>query len=109
MEKKNWQDWDIQRTFSALVISFQLYNKAMVMVTAPAGCSWPQVFAVMPQLNTLVVMVIAAPFTAKAAFLQPVQDKEMESKESFCCSYQIAAPGNDYFALCLYLLYTLLT
>lgn len=31
-----------------------------------------------PQLSTAVVMVIAAPFTSKAAFLQPVQDKDTD-------------------------------
>lgn len=38
-KKKKQQDRNLQRTFSTLVISFQLYNRAVVMVTAPAGCS----------------------------------------------------------------------
>lgn len=30
----------------------QLYNRAKVMVTAPPGCSWPQVLAIVSEFNT---------------------------------------------------------
>lgn len=64
-EKERKQDWDVSVRLLTLFVE-------QVMSTAPSECNWPQVAAVMPLLNT------SAPFTAKAAFLQPAQDKESD-------------------------------